>query len=74
MYRHVGRLRAKFSEPTAVLETASPACKGGVSLTIPVKEGAVYSWEKAEWSGNQAVSSTELDEALGMKPEKSPMD
>jgi outer membrane protein insertion porin family len=68
MYRHVGRLRAKFNEPLAVLETAgSPACKGGVSVTIPVEEGEVYSWEKAEWSGNQSVPSNELDEALGMK-------
>jgi len=68
LYRHVGRLRAKFNEPIAVLETAGPpACKGGVALTIPVEEGAVYSWDKAEWTGNQAVSTAELDSALGMK-------
>lgn len=68
LYRHVGRLRARFNEPSAVLQTPdSPACKGGLTLTIPVEEGAVYSWDKAEWSGNQAVSATELDAALDMK-------
>src|SRR6185503_11448215 len=68
LYRHIGRLRAKFNEPAAVLETAgSTACKGGVALTIPVEEGLVYSWDKAEWNGNQALSNAQLDEALGMK-------
>lgn len=37
-------------------------------LTIPVNEGAIYSWAKAEWSGNQVLSAKELDDALGMKP------
>ena len=27
----------------------------------------VYSWAKAEWSGNQVLSAQELDDALGMK-------
>jgi outer membrane protein insertion porin family len=68
LYRHVGRLHAKFDEPSAVLETAdSPSCKGGLSLTIPVDEGAVYTWEKAQWAGHQSVSTEELDAALGMK-------
>lgn len=68
LYRHLGRLRAKFGEPSAALETAdSPGCKGGLSLTVPVEEGAVYSWEKAQWSGNQSLSAEELDAALGMK-------
>src|SRR6266516_3627655 len=68
LYRHLGRLHAKFDEPSAVLETAdSPSCKSGLSLTIPVEEGEVYSWEKAQWSGNQSVSTEELDAALGMK-------
>ncbi|MDX6611045.1 MAG: hypothetical protein QOD75_231 [Blastocatellia bacterium] len=68
LYRHVGRLRAKFNEPLAKLETdGSPSCKEGVALTIPVEEGVVYSWEKAEWTGNEALSAAELDEALGMK-------
>src|SRR6185295_4478428 len=39
-----------------------------VDLTIPVNEGAVYSWANAEWTGNQVLSAQELDAALGMKP------
>jgi outer membrane protein insertion porin family len=68
LYRHVGRLRAKFNEPSAIIAPAdTPRCKGGVSLSIPVQEGEVYSWQKAEWAGNQALTATELDAALGMK-------
>jgi outer membrane protein insertion porin family len=61
----LGHLRASFGEPIA-----KPATKGGcegVDLTIPVEEGAVYSWVKAEWFGNQVLSTKELDDALGMK-------
>jgi outer membrane protein assembly factor BamA len=66
LYRRVGRLRATFQEPTVKL--APEACTGGVGVTIPVAEGVAYSWEKAEWSGNQTVTSEELSAALGMKP------
>jgi outer membrane protein assembly factor BamA len=65
LYRHIGRLRATFQEPTAKLETEQ--CTGGVALTIPVDEGLAYSWDKAEWTGNQALTGDELSAALGMK-------
>jgi outer membrane protein assembly factor BamA len=64
IYRELGHLRATFGEPVARPET-NPDCEG-VDLTIPVNEGAVYSWVKAEWSGNQVLSAKELDAALGM--------
>lgn len=68
LYRQRGRLQAKFAESSAVLDTAeTSACKGGLAVTIPVEEGAVYSWEKADWTGNASVSGAELDAALGMK-------
>lgn len=68
LYRHVGHLRARFEEPAAKLETdAGNQCVNGVAVTIPVDEGVAYSWEKAEWSGNQVVSSDELSAALSMK-------
>jgi outer membrane protein assembly factor BamA len=38
-----------------------------VSVALPVEEGPIYVWEKAEWSGNQALTAKELDAALGMK-------
>jgi outer membrane protein assembly factor BamA len=64
IYRELGHLRATFGEPVAKPETNAD-CEG-VDLTIPVNEGAVYSWVKAEWSGNKVLSATELDAALGM--------
>ncbi len=42
-------------------------CKGGVSVILPIEEGLVYSWGKAEWAGNTALSNPELGAALGMK-------
>jgi outer membrane protein assembly factor BamA len=66
IYRELGHLRASFGTPVAKPES-NENCEG-VELTIPVNEGAVYSWAKAEWSGNQVLSGQELDAALGMKP------
>jgi outer membrane protein assembly factor BamA len=67
LYRHIGHLRAQFQEPTAILEESPGQCVGGVALTIPVNEGVVYSWNEADWSGNQALTKEDLTEALGMK-------
>ena len=66
IYRELGHLRASFGPPIA--KPATNAGCEGVDLTIPVNEGAIYSWAKAEWSGNQMLSAKELDDALGMKP------
>jgi len=38
--------------------------RGCVALTIPVNEGLVYSWNDAEWSGNQALTKEDLAGAL----------
>jgi len=65
IYSELGHLRASFGPPVAKPET-SARCEG-VDLTMPVSEGPVYSWAKAEWSGNQKLSGKELDDALGMK-------
>jgi len=65
IYRELGHLRASFGAPVA-----KPVTNGdceGVDLTIPVNEGAKYSWAGAEWSGNQLITNKELDTALGMK-------
>ena len=66
IYRELGQLRASFGTPVARPDT-NASCEG-VDLTIPVNEGPIYSWAKAEWSGNQMLSAKELDDALGMKP------
>ena len=66
IYRELGHLRASFGAPVAKPVT-NAGCEG-VDLTIPVDEGARYSWSRAEWSGNQVLGAKELDDALGMKP------
>ena len=66
LYRHIGHLRAQFQQPTASLED-SASCAGGVAVTIPIDEGVAYSWDKAEWIGNQVLTPDDLTTALGMK-------
>ncbi len=66
IYWELGHLRASFGEPVAK-PAKNDACEG-VDLTIPVNEGAKYSWARAEWSGNQVLTAKELDDALAMKP------
>jgi len=66
IYRELGHLRASFGAPVAKPEK-SAGCEG-VDLTIPVTEGPLYLWSKADWSGNQVLTAQELDDALGMKP------
>jgi outer membrane protein assembly factor BamA len=66
IYRELGQLRAAFAPPTAKPESSSK-CRSGVDLTIPVDEGYVYMWDKADWAGISALTPQELDAALGMK-------
>lgn len=62
LYRRLGRLQAKFSEPSAApIVDASSECKNGVAVTIQVEEGPAYRWDRAEWSGNQALTSEDLN-------------
>ncbi|MBA2524658.1 MAG: hypothetical protein H0V18_02585 [Pyrinomonadaceae bacterium] len=68
IYRERGHLRANFRAPSAKIESDTTSnCKGGVSVTLPIEEGSVYSWGKAEWAGNAVLSNPELGAALGMK-------
>lgn len=68
LYRHLGRLAVKFGDLTAKLESESEdACAGRVVVEIPVEEGAVYTWNRAEWTGTQSLTAEELNAALGMK-------
>ena len=66
LYREVGQLKAAFSPPLAKPENTAK-CKDGVELTIPVDEGYIYKWNKAEWTGNQVLTAQELDTLLGMR-------
>ena len=63
IYREVGQLKATFAPPSAKPE-ATANCKSGVELTIPVDEGYIYTWNKADWSGNNALTVNELNAML----------
>jgi outer membrane protein insertion porin family len=67
LYRERGHLRVNFKQPRATAATDTEKCKGGASVAVPVEEGLAYSWERAEWEGNAALSAAELDAAFGMK-------
>ena len=69
LYREVGQLKAAFSPPLAKPE-ATANCKSGVELTVPVDEGLIYKWNKAEWTGNTTFPTQELDPLLGMQAGK----
>lgn len=66
LYKETGQLKAAFAPPLPKPE-ASATCKSGVDLTIPVAEGAIYKWDKAEWWGNNVFTSQELTDRLGMQ-------
>lgn len=68
IYRERGHLRARFGEPKVKLASDTTSnCKGGVNVTLPVEEGPIYSWGKAEWVGNTDLTNPELEAALQMK-------
>ena len=66
LYREVGQLKATFAPPLSKPE-ATATCKNGVEITVPVDEGLIYKWNKAEWTGNTALTAPELDALLGMR-------
>jgi len=65
LYRELGQWKAAFAPPSAKPE-ATANCKSGVELTIPVDEGLVYKWEKADWSGVSALTAQELNAVIDM--------
>lgn len=64
-YREVGQLRAKFAPPVGKLD---PKCKNGVDVTLPVAEGLIYTWDRIDWTGANALTPDQLNAALGAKP------
>ena len=67
LYRQRGHLRVRFKQPRATAASATDKCTNGASVAVPVEEGAAYTWERAEWAGNAALSAAELDAAFGMR-------
>lgn len=66
LYRERGQLRATFERSQARAQSIEN-CKDGIEVTIPIEEGATYVWDKSEWTGNQVLTSQELNAALAMK-------
>ena len=64
VYHRRGYWRATFAPPVPAIDL--PSCRG-VSATLSVNEGAIYSFDQAQWRGNGTFTSTELDAMLGMK-------
>ena len=64
-YRRQGYWRAAFGPPVAT-QNGGTICQGA-SVTMAVDEGAPYTWDHAEWSGNMAIPSANLDAMLGFK-------
>lgn len=67
IYRHLGYLRAEFQPASVTIENSS-GCPSGVSVTVPVTEGTVYSWAGSEWNGNDKLTVDDLATALSMNP------
>ena len=67
LYRQRGHLRVNFKQPRATAAPDTEKCKNGANVTVPVEEGPAYTWERAAWEGNAALSASELDAAFGMK-------
>lgn len=63
IYHAVGQLKATFAPPSAKPE-ATANCKSGVEVTIPVDEGYVYKWDRADWTGNNALTAKDLNDML----------
>ena len=62
-YRQRGYWAATFAPATAALDAGC----GGVTVTLKATEGVPYTWDKAVWAGNSALSSDELSLLIGLK-------
>ena len=62
-------LRVKFSTPVAKFPTP-PAnlLSGSVVVVAGIEPGPAYQWGGIEWSGNSAISSSDLDGVVQMQP------
>jgi outer membrane protein assembly factor BamA len=67
LYHQRGYLRATFAPvKVALVDPSSRGPAFDVALTLSVTEGDQYSLSSINWSGNQAIATTELAKAFGM--------
>ncbi len=68
IYQNQAYLRAHFGDPQVTfLPGPNGSDPGGVKLVFTVVPGPMYSWHGADWAGNAAYSSADLEHFLGMK-------
>jgi hypothetical protein len=65
VYRKYGYLRANVRLLSAELDSS---CKNNVVIKVAAEPGVAYVWDKAVWTGNQALSSQSLNAAIELKP------
>src|SRR5262249_21740966 len=65
-YRERGYLKARFADPQARF-AADQNCKNGVHLSVPVTESLPYAWDRADWSGNEVLSSEALNGLMSIR-------
>ncbi|GAC1675742.1 MAG: hypothetical protein PVS2B2_10960 [Candidatus Acidiferrum sp.] len=68
-YRERGYLKVEVAEPSAQIAAHSEGSNSfDIQVTYPVKEGAAYQWNGAQWEANRVYASQDLDGFMGMKP------
>lgn len=68
LYRQKGYLRTAFDRPQwAVIANPSAGSSPEIAVTLSVKEGAQYFWDKVDWAGNRQFSADQLEQTLSMK-------
>jgi len=65
VYRKYGYLRAVTRILSAELDQS---CRSSVVVKVAAEPGIAYVWDKAVWTGAQAMSSRSLDAAIELKP------
>jgi hypothetical protein len=65
VYRKYGYLRAAARILSAELDQS---CKNNVVIKVAAEPGIAYVWDKAVWTGAQAISTRSLDAAIELKP------
>jgi len=68
LYGDRGYLQAKIGMPAPQIHShADGSSEFLVEVIFTVKEGSVYHWTAAEWTGNQVIASAALETATSMK-------
>jgi outer membrane protein assembly factor BamA len=69
IYHRHGYLQAHFDPArAAVVADKHTGAAYDIALTIPVDEGLQFFWDHASWTGNQKLSTDDLNGLLAMKP------